>query len=315
MVQLQRPPFAYMNGEIIQWDDATIHIGAEAVTRGISVFEGVKGYWTEDGQAFRLLALEEHFRRLCRSAALQYLPFSMSFVAFRDACLDLVSRLLTRDRDLWLRPTLLAVEGHWGEETVSDLVITAYSQVKGRPEPVDVGFSTWQKAPDAALPPRVKSSANYQTARLARIEGRARGFSDMILFNTWGRIAEATGSCVLMVRDGGVMTPPPAEGCLESITVDIVEGLCGTLGIPFERRPVERTELLLADEIALVGTLMEMGMVRRLETRVMPVDTPVLERVSGEFWACVRGCKEHPAVRMTPVPGSEALWDERSQGG
>jgi branched-chain amino acid aminotransferase len=303
MVQLQSPPFVYMNGGIIRWDEATVHIGIEAVTRGISVFEGVKGYWTEEGEAFRLLALEEHFHRLCRSAALQHLPFSMPFAEFRDACLELVTLLLTRDRDLWLRPTLLAVEGHWGEDTVSDLVITAYTQAKGRPEPMDVGFSTWQKAGDAAIPARVKSSANYQTARLARIEGRARGFSDMILFNPWGRVAEATGSCVLMVRDGGVATPPPWEGCLESITVGIVEGLCGTLDILFERRPVERTELLVADELALVGTLMEMGVVRRLDTCTMPVDTPVLDRISNEFWACTRGRKEHPAVRMTPVPG------------
>lgn len=301
MVQLQRPPFVYMNGRIIRWDEATVHVGTEAVTRGISVFEGVKGYWTEDGDAFGLLALEEHFRRLGRSAALQHLPFSMTFGEFREACVELVTRLLTSDRDLWLRPTLLAVEGHWGEDTVSDLVITCYGLAKGRPDPVDLGFSTWRKASDAALPARVKSAANYQVARLARIEGRAGGFSDMLLLNSWGRVAEATGCCVLMVRDGRVSTPPPFEGCLESITVDIVEGLCGTLGIPFERRPVERTELLVADEISLVGTLMELGVVRRLDTRTMPVDTPVLERISSEFWACVRGRREHPAVRMTPV--------------
>jgi len=301
MAQLQKPPYVYMGGRITAWDDAKIHVSSEALIRGISVFEGIKGYWRHDGSQFALLALREHYDRLVRSAALQHLPFAMTYDEFREACLTLVRKLLTKERDLWLRTTLFSIEGQWGEFTVADLVITSYHQEKKRPEPVDLGISTWQRPADTALPARIKSAANYQIGRLARIEGRRQGFTEMILLNPWGRVAEGTGSCILIVRDGKILTPPTYEGCLESVTVGIVEALCGTLGIPFERRPIDRTELAIADAACLAGTLSELGRVRRLEGRTMPDSSPVLERIAEEYWACVRGQRHHPAVRLTPV--------------
>ena len=301
MVVLQRPPYVWMGGRLTEWDQATIHVGSEALIRGISVFEGIKGYWRHDGAELALLALREHYDRLTRSALLQHLPFATPYEGFRDACVTLVRKLMTKERDLWLRPTLFAIEGHWGLDTVTDLVITCYNQDKKKPEPIEIGVSTWQRPLDTGLPTRVKSAANYQISRLARIEGRRQGFGDMILLNQWGRVAEATGSCVLMVRNGRVATPPPHEGCLESITVNIVEALCGTLGIPFDRRPIDRTELMVADDVALAGTLMELGVVKTLDFRAMPAATPVLGRITDEYWACVRGQKRHPAVQLTPV--------------
>lgn len=301
MAALQRPPYVYMGGKIIPWDEARLHVGSEALIRGISVFEGVKGYWRHDNSAFALLALQEHYERLVRSAALQHLPFSMSYEAFREACLGLVRTLITPEHDQWLRPTVFAVEGNWGLDTVTDLVITSYRQDKRKPASIELGFSTWQRPLDTGLPARIKSAANYQINRLARIEGRRQGYADMVLLNAWGRVAEATGSCVLMVRGGKVVTPPPWEGCLESITIDIVEAVCRSLGVPFERRPIDRTELMVADELCLAGTLMELGLVRRLEDRAMPDRTPVLDAVTEKFWALLRGVRSHPAVRLTPV--------------
>jgi branched-chain amino acid aminotransferase len=301
MAQLQKPPYVFMGGRIVDWDNAKIHVASEALIRGISVFEGIKGYWRDDNSSLALLALQEHYERLVRSALLNQLPFSLSFQDFKEACLSLVRKLQTRDRDLWLRPTLFAVEGHWGEDTVSDFVITCYHQEKRRPEAIEIGFSTWQRPLDTGLPARIKSAANYQIGRLARIEGRRQGFSDMILLNQWGRIAEATGSCALMARGGRVATPPCYEGCLESITVNIIEALCQTLGIPFERRPLDRTELMVADELCLAGTLMELGVIRRLDSRVMPTATPIFGRIANEFWATVRGQRSHSAVLLTSV--------------
>ena len=301
MSALQKPPFVYMDRRIVGWDDAKIHVSAEALIRGISVFEGIKGYWSRDGGQLSLLALREHFDRLRRSALLQQLPFSETYENFVEACTSLIRKLVSKESDLWLRATLLAVEGNWGADTVTDLVITCYQQRKKKPDPVRVGISTWQRPLDTAFPARIKSAANYQVGRLARIEGRRQGFDDMILLNPWGRVAEATGSCVLLVRDGRVITPPPYEGCLESITVGIVESLCKRLKVPFERRPVDRSELLVADEIGLAGTLMEIGLVKQLDGRAMPPDAPLLTAVGDLYWACVRAETTHPDVRLTPV--------------
>jgi branched-chain amino acid aminotransferase len=300
MVKLQRPAFVFMNGKLTPWDDARVHVGAPALTRGISVLEGIKGYWRHDGSHLALLAMRPHFERLQRSAMLQHLPFSMSYEEFTDACFAIVRELLSEDRDLWIRPTLFALEGHWGLDTVTDLVITCYNQVKKAPDPISLGISTWQRPLDAALPYRIKSAANYQMGRLARIEGRRQGFNDMVMLNQQGRVAEATASCVLVVRDGSVVTPPPSEGCLESITVNIIESLCESLGIPFDRRPIDRTELRIADELALVGTLAEVAIVQRFEDREMP-EARVLSRLRDEYFACARGLKTNPIMSLTPV--------------
>lgn len=301
MVKLQRPPYVYMNGDITPWDDATIHVTSEALIRGVSVFEGIKGYWRHDDREFSLLALRQHYDRLCRSAQLLHLPFSMSYESFGEACSGLAKRLLSPEKDLWLRATLLPVEGHWGEGTVCDLVITGYHQDKARPEAIDIGVSTWQRPSDAALPARIKSAANYQIGRLARIEARRHGMADMVLLNQWGRVAEASGSCVLLVRKHTLVTPPASEGCLESITVDTLEALSADLGIRFVRRPVDRTELYVSDEMCLVGTLAELIPVHRIDSDVLPESRPILKTLADEFWACVRGSRKHAAVDLTPV--------------
>lgn len=301
MGKLQRPPFVFMGGRITPWDEAKIHVGAEALTRGISVFEGIKGYWNFDGSALRLLAMREHYERLVRSAALQHLPFEWDYPRFFQACAALVRELRRPERDLWVRATLLSIDGQWGENTTTDLVITSYHQEPKRPEPLDVGVSTWRKPDDASMPARIKSAANYQLGRMARIEGRRQGFADMIVLNGAGRVAEASASAVLMVRRGVLCTPPASEGCLESITVDLVEALARSLDVPFERRPIERSELLVCDEACLAGTLMELAPIRSVEGRALPERAPVLEKVADAFWACVRGEREHPAVRLEPV--------------
>jgi branched-chain amino acid aminotransferase len=300
MAKLQKPAFVFMNGKLVPWDDARIHVGAPALIRGISVFEGIKGYWRHDESQLALVALQLHYERLQRSAMLQHLPFSMDYQEFTDACFAIVRSLLSEDRDLWIRPTLFAVEGHWGVDTVTDLVITCYNQEKKAPDPIGLGVSTWQRPIDTALPYRIKSAANYQMGRLARIEGRRQGFDDVVMLNQQGRVAEATGSCILMVRDGSVVTPPATEGCLESITVNVIESACESLGIPFRRRPIDRTELRIADELALTGTLTEVAIVQRFEDREMP-EARVLSRLRDEYFACARGLKENPIMSLTPV--------------
>lgn len=303
--KLQRPSHVFMSGKLVPWDEANIAIYSEALIRAASVFEGIKGYWDIEGETFSLLAPREHFDRLHRSARLMHLPFTMSYEQFLDACRQLTEVLLVPGRDLWLRPTLLAVEGHWGLDTVTDLVVTAYTLAQERPEPIPVGLSSWQRAGDRAQPARIKSSANYQVGRLARIEGRRSGYEEMILFNSRGRVAEATGSCVIMVRDGQVVTPPPYEDCLESITVDIIETLCGTLAIPFTRRPIEFTELAIADEACLAGTLAELVPVTSIDSMPLSGKSPVLDRIADAFWDTVRSVHTVPGIQLAPLVGSD----------
>jgi branched-chain amino acid aminotransferase len=298
-LDLQQPPWVYFRGDVRPWQEATLHISCEAVTRGLNVFEGLKGYWQADGSSFGIVELRRHYERLCRSARLLHIPVPVTFDEFRDACGKLVRRLYGPEKDMWIRATLYVVEGHWGEGTVADLVLTAYHQKKQPPTPVSVGVSTWQRSSDISLPPRIKSSTNYQVARLARIEGRGRGHSEMILLNQYGRVAEATGACVLLIRDGCVITPPAYEGRLESITLEIVRRICHSLTIPFIERPVDRTELDLADELRLVGTLAELTPIIRVDDYTLPASSPVTDLIAAKFWNAVRGVAPDPGVELT----------------
>jgi branched-chain amino acid aminotransferase len=302
MPALQKPPYVFLNGQLTAWDDAKIHVSAEALIRGISVFEGIKGYWDHDDKQVSLLALPEHFRRLRQSAEMLHLPVAFDYDGFKAACASIVGAVVKPHKDLWLRPTIFPVEGHWGEDTVTDLAIMAYTQEMKRPDPVNIGISAWQRPSDAAQPARIKSAANYLVGRNARIEGRRNGFHEMVLLNQWGRVAEATGAALVMVRDGTVITPPSTEGCLESITVMIIERICHSLGTPFVRRPVDRTELYVADELCLAGTLAELAHVARVDYRTLPSPrTPVLAAVTDLFWDVVRAKRTVDGVSLTCV--------------
>lgn len=298
MVRLQEPQYVFMNGELRPWHEATLHIGCEAVTRSLSVFEGLKGYWSPNGR-FGIVQTRRHYERLCRSARILHLPFAWTFDQYLAAIGQLADALLEPERDMWFRTTLYAVQGHWGEGTATDLVITAYHQERRLPDPIQLGVSTWRRSSDTSLPPRVKSSSNYQVARLARMEGQARGCQDMVLLNEAGRVAEATGSCLVMVRDGTICTPPATEGALESITLQMVEALARSMGIPFVRRPIDRTELLVADELALCGTLAELVSVRSIEGLALDPEAPVLRSVQARFFRAVRSIEPHPAIELS----------------
>ena len=123
----------------------------------------------------------------------------------------------------------------------------------------------------------------------------------MILLNEYGRVAESTVACVLLVRDGKVYTPPPAEGAMESITVAALTEIAAGLDIELAQRPIDRTELYVADELGLTGTLTEITLVRSLDDRPLPEETPILSGLLKRYRDAVTGVDPHPAVGLAMV--------------
>ncbi|MDL5155675.1 aminotransferase class IV [Actinomycetospora termitidis] len=304
--QLQTPPWASVDGQLVPYSDVRIHISAEALTRALSVFEGVKGYWDPSSETFSIRSPREHYERLLRSAKLFHIPVDFDYPEFLRRLEQLAAELLVRERDLWFRPTLYVTEGHWGEGTRASLVITAFTQQKESGEPMRLGVSTWRRGTDVDLPTRVKSSANYVVARLARIEARRLGYDDAILLNREGRVAEATGACVLAVVDGEVVVPPSSEGALDSLTVRILERLCERDGVRLVRRPVDRTELLAAQEVGIAGTISELTLVSEIDGFVFPVDG-VLARLRAAYLRVMRGEDVVEGVEMVATDAGRAL--------
>ena len=298
MVFLQRPKFAYYDGDVRPWAGAVVHVSSEGLYRGLNVFEGLKAHWQPDG-AMGIIAHRAHYERLKRSAKLLYIPFEHTYEEFDNAVHKLIEALCVPEKDSWVRATVYIMEGLWGEDQKSDLILTAFHTVKEMPAPIHVGVSTWRRATDTMLPARIKTSSNYQVARLARIEGRSRGYSEMILLNNSERVAEAGGACALIVRDGKVITPPSSEGALESITVDIVESLAHDMGIPFERRPIDRTELYIAEEMALAGTLAELTPVLSVDGYKLESRDDLLGRLARRYHSAVTGIEPHPSTAFS----------------
>ena len=230
------------------------------------------------------------------------MPFLMSFEEYEDACHALLARLAHPEKNMWLRTTLFLVGGHWGQDDVTDLVITAFDHPKGPAAPMPTGVTAWRRANDNALPARVKTGANYLVARFSKIESRDRGYREMILLNDAGRVAEFVGSGLMMVRDGVLVTPPASEGAFESITVLLIEALARELGIPTLRRPIERTELLVAEEIASVGSLNDLVPITAVDG--LPLGpSPVLDRLRDRYLAAVVGRGAAPGGRaLGPGP-------------
>ncbi len=294
---LQRPRWIYADGQVRPWEEAVLHVTSEACQRGMNVFEGLKGFWQPDGR-FGLLAMRRHYTRLRRSAALMRMPFAMSFEEFDAACHAITACQREPARTMWIRATLFLTEGHWGVGDRTDLVLAAYHYPRGASPRMATGVSTWRRASDNAVPARIKSGFNYLSARFAKIEGRSRGYPEMVLLNEQGRVAEFIGSGLVMVRDGTVYAPPASEGAFESITIDIIGALCADLGIGFERRPIERTELIIADEIAAVGTLNDITVIGSMDERPMG-PSPVLDRILLRYLDACEGREPHPAVDLT----------------
>ena len=291
---LQTPPWLYARGAVRPWGEATLHVNTEAVRTGFHVFEGLKAFWQVDG-GFGIVNLRDHHDRLQRSARIMRMPFAMPFEAYEDACHALLARLARPTSNMWLRTTLFLVGGHWGQDDVTDLVITAFDHPTGPAAPMATGVSAWRRANDNALPARVKTGANYLVARFSKIESRDRGYREMILLNDAGRVAEFVGSALLMVRDGVLITPPASEGAFESITALILEALARDLGIPTVRRPIERTELLVADEIGSAGSLNDLVPITAVDG--LPLGpAPILAQLGARYLAAVSGEAPHPAV-------------------
>jgi branched-chain amino acid aminotransferase len=298
MATLQKPEFIYFNQKILPWDEAKIHVSSEAVFRGLNCFEGLKAYWqADDSMGMGVVALKLHYERFQRSAKLLNMPFDYSWKEFENAVHAIIEALQQKENNIWIRATLYMIEGHWGENQKTDLCLQAFQTSKDRPKPIRIGVSTWKRADDNMLPARIKTSSNYQVARLAKIEGRERGFSEMIILNSKDRVAETGGSCVLIARDGVVSTPPASEGVLESITVNLIESIAKEINIPFIRRPIDRTELHVADEIVLAGTLAEITPITAIDQYPVSAKTNILEKLANRYFEIVT--TNHPLAQLS----------------
>jgi branched-chain amino acid aminotransferase len=259
----------WLNGQLVAWDDARIHIGSHVVHYGSAVFEGARCYKTPQGSAF--FRLDAHIRRLYDSAKIYRMEYRLGQDAFTQAVVDTVQAngleacyirpLLYRGfHELGVNPLGCPVDAaimvwEWG----------AYLGPEALEQGVDVCVSSWHRAAPNTFPAMAKSSANYANAALIKMEAVLGGYSEGIALDTSGHISEGSGQNLFIVRDGILFTPPVAASVLPGITRDSVMTLARDLGFEVREQDLPREMLYIADETFFVGTAAEITPIRSVD--------------------------------------------------
>lgn len=257
------PTYLWWNGRQMPWEEATVHVTDLAWSTVGAVFEGIRGYWNEEQQELYVFRLREHMERLIDSMRLVRLPLDYSADELIEASLTLLRDNETRE-DTYIRP--LAYSQNSSGKRLSDMSAELGMLINTNPMPsqltsgdtIDVKVSSWTRISDTVMPPRIKNISNYRNGQLATMEAKADGYDNALLLSPQGKVSEAPGACVMMVRKGQLVTPPVTDGILESITRDAIMTMArDSLGAMVVERSIDRTELYLADEVFLCGTAFE----------------------------------------------------------
>lgn len=256
------PTYAWMDGEIVPWNEARLHVRSQGAFWGANVFEGVRGYWLAAEERIAFFRLDEHLRRLRDSAKCVRMP-----VPFSDDQLSVGLEALARANEFLANVHVVIGLAFGmgvrceslGHINVVHAHMTAIEMPRGPhyADGISAGTSSWRRISDESMPPRIKTGANYHNSRLAHQEALTAGYQTALILNNRGTVAESPGACVAAVIRGRIVSPPSTAGALPGITLRAVEEIADELGIPFERREIDRSELYLASEVMLCGTLAE----------------------------------------------------------
>ncbi len=293
-----------MDGRLVPYDEAKLHITTPAIKYGAIAFEGIRGYWHEGEEQLYLFRAPEHLERLLQSARLMGMedPEETS-----PQLLDLIAELVRANgvrEDVHIRPYLFLSGGGAmlarGPVTFGAIMVGGASIIPKEPRPFRLTVSSWRRIEDNALSPRIKCVANYQAGRMALLQAEDDGYDGALLLDRDGHVTEEPRACFFMVRGGVPVTPPVTSDILESITRETVIGLFREQhDVVVEERVIDRTELYVADEMFLCGTGMEITAVQavdRFEARGYP--GPLTRALQASYHGMVRGESDlHPEWR------------------
>jgi len=280
-------PIAYLQDQFLPFTEAKISIATHALHYGTGAIGGLRGIPDpQNPDQVLLFRLERHCQRLSQSARLLHydLPSAaikqviVAFIQKNRPTYPFYIRPLVYTSGLGIAPRLHQVEKSL---LVYGLAMDDYLSPAG----VSCRISSWQRQTDTSMPLRGKITAAYITSALAKTEAAESGFDEAIMLNAQGKVSEASGMNLFIVRNGQLITPGFDQDILEGITRDSVLTLARDLGIPTIERPVDKSELYIADEAFLTGTAAKVAPIKRVENYTLPVDRPITERLRMKLTA------------------------------
>ena len=259
------------NGQMIPWDQATVHVMAHALHYGSSVFEGIRVYKTPDGP--KVFRLSDHMQRFFDSAKIHSIPIPFDLPTLISACKEVVQANELMN-GAYIRPIAFRGLGDVGlcpkPEHPVDVSIGAwewgaYLGADGLEKGVDVCVSSWNRVAPNTIPALAKAGGNYLSSTLISAEAKRLGFAEGIALSTDGLVSEGAGENLFVVRGGKLITPPSASSILTGITRDTVIQLAAKLGVQLVEQSIPREMLYLADEMFFTGTAVEITPIRSID--------------------------------------------------
>ena len=309
MASSSHPSFVWWRGRQTAWEDATVHVTDLGWSTVGAVFEGIRGYWDDQNEQLYVFRLDEHLERLVASCRLVRLPLRYSVAELRDATLELLRANDSRE-DTYIRPMVYVANtsGKRGAQIEQDAEVLINTHAM--PSHLQTGLeqkvcvSSWTRISDNVMPPRAKNFSNYRNGQLATMEARLDGYDSAVMLNDRRQVSEMPGACVMVVRNGQLITPDTRQSILESITRDALIRLAREeLGIEVVEREIDRTELYMVDEMFSCGTAAEMTPIVSVDHYQVGdgVKGPITTRLESLFHDVLRGREAHYAHWRTPV--------------
>ncbi|WP_457602372.1 branched-chain amino acid transaminase [Nitratifractor sp.] len=290
--------YIWMDGKMVPWQEAKVHVLTHTLHYGNAVFEGTRAYQTADGLA--IFRLEDHCRRLYNSAKIVAIEPNLDYETVKQAHIDLL-RANEFAGNVYIRPLIYLGYGVMGlyhkHAPVQTMIAAwewgAYLGEEGLENGIKCCTSSITRNPNRSTFGKAKAAANYLNSQMAKYEAIENGFEEALMLDENGFIAEGTGECVFIVRDG-VLVSPPNDNSLESITQSTVLEIARDMGIPVERRNITRDEIYIADEAFLTGTAAEVTPVNSLDHRIIGSGRrgPVTEKLQSAYFDAVHGRNE-----------------------
>ena len=288
----------WMNGALVKWDDAKIHVLSHVVHYGTSWFEGIRCYDTAKGPA--VFRLEPHIRRLLDSVKIYRTPCPYTADQLSDAVLETIRA--NKMRACYIRPVIYRGYGDVGVNPMGcpvDVAIAvwewgAYLGAAALADGIDVCISTWHRPAPNTLPTMAKAGGNYLLSQLMKVEALQAGFSEAIALDTSGNLSEGSGENLFLVRDGVIHTPPFCSALLPGITRATVLQLAEELGFRVKEMVIPREMIYIADELFFTGTAAEITPIRSVDKQVIGSGKPgpVTQRLQSAFFDVIKDAND-----------------------
>jgi branched-chain amino acid aminotransferase len=283
----------WMDGELVDWADAKIHILTHTLHYGSGVFEGIRAYETSRGPA--IFRLEDHIRRLFDSAKIFMIEVPYTPEELVEATIETVR--VNEVESCYIRPIVYLGYGEMGLNPLPCPVNVSiavwpwgsYLGDEGVRNGVRMKVSSWKRHDPNIMPPAAKGTGMYINSSMAKLEALNSGYDEAIMLSPQGYVSECTGENIFVVHNGTIVTPPVSAGALEGITQASVHRIASDLGIPYEVGNILRSDLYTADEAFLSGTAAEVVPIRSVDDRVIGDPGPITRQIQETYFAAVKG--------------------------